>query len=778
MKPTTTLFTVLISLLSLSATFAQQQKNNDRPTVGLVLSGGGAKGVAHIGVLKYLEEKEIPVDYIVGTSMGALVGGLYAAGYSPLQIEEIFISQEFQAWINGIKDPKYNQYFAENEPNASWKSISFELDSSLNATFNSGLAEDLPLNFAIAKITARASQAAQNDFDSLFIPFRAMASEIFTQQEVILSKGQLGNAMRASMTIPFVYQPIKIDGKYYFDGGVYNNFPVDVCKKEFDPDIIIGVNVSSKVFEEYPKKNDDKLISQALLYSFLDRTNPDDVGPDGIYISPPTGDVSSMGFKNPKAVIDSGYMAATRLEDEILAKISTRVSCEEVAEKRNEFLLKQESIVISDIKLTGFSDKEKNFITSIFNKKNKDKLYLNDIKTGYYRLTSHQYFQNVYPNIVWDQDDQNYDLHLLANNRRNLRLDVGGNINISLPSEFYVGLNITHFNGLLMEHTVNGYAGGFYNSFHYNSRIYLNTFKRFYIAPTITINDWDYFKTTDAFSLNGKESDLLKRFDGSYGLELGMPLGTSQKLIFRAGYIFNNDSFFNRSFVTSQDAMDNMTFSGGAFSVNLQKDNWDEKQFPREGKKGEISLRMFNGVANYTPGTTSIIERPQTKNVNWAQAKITESSYYKLNKYLSIGQSFEAMASIQPEMFNYTSTLLYSPGYSPYPDSEFLFLKSFRSPLYMAGGAHMIVEPAKKLQIRGSFNLFVPLAKVTEVENQGYEITANEFNELRVSANAALIYFTPIGPVRANYSFYDDSGSRNNFFISFGYMLFNRKSTE
>ncbi|MEQ8531583.1 MAG: patatin-like phospholipase family protein, partial [Imperialibacter sp.] len=228
--------------------------------MALVLSGGGAKGLAHAGVIKALEENNIPIDYIVGTSMGSIVGGFYAAGHSADQIMEIALSQDIQNWVKGVIRDDYNYYYTQKDPDARWMSVELSLDSAFTASFSANIAEDHALNFALAEHLAQASRKAAYNFDSLFVPFRAMAAEVFTQQAVLLSDGNLSDALRASMTVPFFFRPIKFDGKYLFDGGIYNNFPVDIAIEEFKPDIIIGVNVASKVYTEYPSKEADHLV--------------------------------------------------------------------------------------------------------------------------------------------------------------------------------------------------------------------------------------------------------------------------------------------------------------------------------------------------------------------------------------------------------------------------------------------------------------------------------------------------------------------------------------
>ena len=230
--------------------------------VGLVLSGGAAKGLAHVGVLKALEENNIPIDYITGTSMGGLVGGMYAAGYSASEMEYIATSKDFQEWVSGNFEADFTYYYERKAVSAAIISLGLGLDSIFQARLRSNLINDIPLNFALLELTAQASINSNWNFDSLMIPYRCMIADVFSQQQIAVKNGSLGEAMRATMTVPYVFRPIKINGRYVFDGGLYNNFPVDVMRTDFNPDVIIGVNVSSKTFKEYPFKNDEEAISK------------------------------------------------------------------------------------------------------------------------------------------------------------------------------------------------------------------------------------------------------------------------------------------------------------------------------------------------------------------------------------------------------------------------------------------------------------------------------------------------------------------------------------
>src|SRR5688572_7640495 len=183
---------LIFLLLSITTATTRAQK------VGLVLSGGAAKGLAHVGVLKALEEHEIPIDYIVGTSMGGIIGGCYAAGMSPGQIEDMVLSDDFLGWVNGSPQTGYNYYYHQSEENPHFLKLNLSLDSILNLQLNTSLASDVSLNFALAEKMALASAISKHNFDSLFIPLRVVAADIFTQNEVILKSGNLSDAPRAS----------------------------------------------------------------------------------------------------------------------------------------------------------------------------------------------------------------------------------------------------------------------------------------------------------------------------------------------------------------------------------------------------------------------------------------------------------------------------------------------------------------------------------------------------------------------------------------------------
>lgn len=235
------IFTIIVLLLMTIQTMAA---GGDRPKVGLVLGGGGAKGAAEVGVLKVLEELEIPIDYIAGTSIGAIVGGLYACGFSADQLESLFREQEWLSLI-GNRNIAFENDILETHDGTTYL-FGFPITGKKKSHFDDDFVEGFGLlraeqvSYLLDSLTSRYNNIG--DFDKLPIPFRCVAVDINDQEEVIMNNCELELAMRASMAIPGVFKPVKWNGHTLVDGGMLNNLPVDVVK-QMGADIVIAIDL-------------------------------------------------------------------------------------------------------------------------------------------------------------------------------------------------------------------------------------------------------------------------------------------------------------------------------------------------------------------------------------------------------------------------------------------------------------------------------------------------------------------------------------------------------
>jgi NTE family protein len=742
--------------------------------VSLVLSGGGAKGLAHVGVLKALEENDIPLDDVVGTSMGGIIGGCYAAGLSPAQIEEIVLSEDFLRWINGLSERGYNYYYHLSDDNSHFIKFNLALDSTLSLQMNTTLASDVSLNFALAEKMAQASAISKNNFDSLFVPFRVVTSDIFTQNQVILSKGHLNDALRATQTVPFFYTPIRVEGKYLFDGGIYNNFPVDVAQKEFHPDVIIGVNVSSKIYAEYPFDKDDKLISNSLLYMLLDKSDPGEIPENGIYIQPNLTAYTSLDFGKVKSMIDSGYAQTIRQVEEIKAKISGRVSCDEMAAKRNQFHNKNYPLIFGGVSYKGYNSKQRKYINRIFhyNPQRPCNLTFQDVKRSYFRLVSEHYFGNAYPNIVFDSTKRNFNFQLTRRAQKNFQVDFGGVIATRDISNIFLGLNYFHFGSTLLHAYVGFNTGNFYRSAVSKLRIDLPF--QFYIEPELVINEWNYLANNDF--LQQISPTVLKRFDRKYGLKIGWPISNSFRGYVGIDGLFNTDHYGNNEYFVSTDTLDQLRVNGYKGSFNLSTNNLNRKQYASEGKAYSLTLNYFNTVERYTPGNTSLIDGYHKDNHQWFRLKFTAEQYFRTG-WFSTGYLAEIVVSNQQPFANYFGTIINAPAFLPLQDSRTLLLQNFRAFNYFAGGIRNVFSINKRIDIRLEGYLFKPAEYLMQGSHQEVVKTSNLDKLFFVSTVGAVLH-SPIGPVSLSVNYYDDKENQFGVLLHVGYLLFNKHNID
>ena len=400
---------LLLSLIFVFIVFllnAQEKQNTDRPKIGLVLSGGGAKGMAHVGILRYMEKAGIRPDFIVGTSMGSVVGGLYALGYSADELEEIILNIDWDILITnrvGFNDiafeekEYYNRYLVEL-PVIEGK-----------VSLPSGLIHGQMLSETLHYYTWPANNIA--DFDDFPIPFRCITTDVKTGEGIVLKGGYLHDALRASIAIPTFFTPFDMDSTLVVDGGVVNNFPVDVVK-EMGADIVIGVNVGDEDFVD-PKEIGSfsgilMQIAMSKSYSRL-RQNIKDTD---IYIKPDLKNYSTGSFSKFREILELGDLAgqkhAQRFKD-LADSLGVFVETPGIG-------LEVEPITISDIDVRGnylFSDV---LIKSKLNIKEGETVSRRELREGMSRVFGINGFYNVDYSLIKIHDD-GYRLVIRANEK-------------------------------------------------------------------------------------------------------------------------------------------------------------------------------------------------------------------------------------------------------------------------------------------------------------------------------------------------------------------------
>lgn len=374
-------FVILFLFLSVLG-FSQENQEKDLK-VGLVLSGGGAKGLAHIGALKAIEKSGIRIDYIGGTSMGAIIGALYASGYSPDQLDSIFSETNFNKLIQD-EIPRKTKSFHEKKGSEKYAVVLPFDDFKLGLP--SALSGGQNVYNLLAKLTTHIDVT---DFSELPIPFFCVATNVETGEEVILDKGCLPLAVAASGALPSLFKPVIIDDQVLIDGGVVNNYPIrEVRAKGMDK--IIGIDVQDSLKSREDLQSAFRILMQINNY----RTINDMVekrGETDIYVHPDIRDFSVVSFDDGQRIIKSGETATS----EFISELEEIAKQQKPASKREVKFLKQDTIHLNDVEIIGNENFSRSYILGKLGVKTPMKLSYSDFGDGVNALSATGNFDGI-----------------------------------------------------------------------------------------------------------------------------------------------------------------------------------------------------------------------------------------------------------------------------------------------------------------------------------------------------------------------------------------------
>jgi NTE family protein len=366
---------LLVVLLVSTMLQAQNGTNNtSRLKVGVVLGGGGARGASHIGVLKYIEEMGIPVDYVAGTSMGSIIGGFYALGYTPEELTDLIAGINWSEYIGNKNDRTMMSYEMRRRNSTTLFDVPFNDESFFNQDPNAKFISQLPSayvnNSSLVNLFNDLCVGYQEemDFNDLPIPFACVATDLVTGKEMVLRSGNVPTAMRASMAIPGLFSPVKIGKMVLVDGGLVNNFPADVLR-EMGADIIIGVEVTSTKDITSDDLNSLPQVLTRLVTNTTSAKRVDNREMCDVHIIPDMSGFGMLSFE-PEAIdimVSRGYERASEFHDQLLA-IKQAVDSSaggpvsktlQAARAKN---LSQEPVLIRSINIDNVSDRESRWL--------------------------------------------------------------------------------------------------------------------------------------------------------------------------------------------------------------------------------------------------------------------------------------------------------------------------------------------------------------------------------------------------------------------------------
>ena len=416
-------------------------------SVGVVMSGGGAKGLYHIGVLQALEESGIPIDYVSGTSMGSIIAGMYAAGYSPEEMRRIVASGVVKQWVSGRIDPSYLPYYRRNTGTPIFLSIRLNMkdhpDDPNASRFRlpSYLISSNQIDLALADLFGPATTASRRDFDSLMVPFLCVASDMNTRRPVVLRKGDMGEAIRSSMSIPLAFKPMKIDTMLLYDGGIYDNFPWEPLDKEFHPDFLIGSKCTSG---NNDITENSSLVDQAFSLA-MNKTNYDMPEGRSLMINRAVN-VSMLDFNSADSIIEAGYRDALAQIPALREKIHRIVTPEEIRTKRAAFREKCPPIIFDDYEFEGLTHAQTAYVRDVMRLDDtydgrQRQMSFPEFRDDFFSVIGNDEFSVEYPKFRYDPLRERYSVKLKMSARENLRFLIGGNISSTAFNQAFIGFD-------------------------------------------------------------------------------------------------------------------------------------------------------------------------------------------------------------------------------------------------------------------------------------------------------------------------------------------------
>lgn len=741
--------------------------SNSRETVGLVLSGGGAKGVAHIGVIKALEDNDIPVDYVTGTSMGAIIGSLYSCGWTPQQMLDLILSPNFKYWSSGTINRKDEFFVSLTRPTPKWISFNPQHNDSTNLFSHiipTSLINPIPMNLEFLELFSPYTEQCHENFNNLFVPFRCVTSDVYHKHKIVLGSGSLGDAVRASMSFPLVFRPIEIDGVLVYDGGIYDNFPVDVMREDFHPDFIIGVSVSGPDGKPEPGN-----IYSQLEDMIIQNNNYNLPADEGVKIQVPVLNFGVLAWNDSQEIYEIGYKTGLSMVDSIKKRLPAREPLDQVNQRRKEFASQTPVVTFDSIKITGASPSQAKYLKSLFEgKKEKDKpfqpLNLEQVKDGYYRAVTEGKLYNLLPQAKFEPDGKNV-LLLEASVKRPWDIGVGGWITSSTNSMLYLtgGYHTLDFHSLSVD--LGGWLGQSYYGIQLRGKVALSSTNPSYLELEGVLNRQKYYNKEILFYESDNPSFVDNRQD-FVRLKYSWAITRPAKGYVSLTYGREQDTYFpNINSDYFRLYKDRNVYHIAALRGEVELNTLNNLMYPSEGKEWN-----FNFIFGHEESQLRIYE---AEKLNQWQHHFTGSiellwkHYFTLHKKFSLGGMANGLVTFTKLYQDYTSTLAHSYAFAPTPATKNYFNQGFRNPSYLAVGLIPIWNPFNRAQLRGNVYAYCPI-KYVAPNSAGMAVYDGWFKKAKFIAEIDAVYNFPFASfsVYANYLSYPKNNW--NFGINFG----------
>jgi NTE family protein len=565
---------VLFFIFIFSQNIFSQETIKSRPKIGLVLSGGGAKGFAHIGVIKVLEKAGVKIDYIGGTSVGSVIGALYASGYNATQLDSIFRDTDFNNLITDYI-PRSSKNFYEKR-NDELYAFSLPVNN-----FKVGIPLSLSKGMFNYNLINRLTKHVReiHDFNKLPIPFLCMATDIETGQQVVLNKGYLAKALLASSAFPSIFSPVELDGKLLVDGGVSNNFPIDEIRK-LGADIIIGVDVQDEIKDRSSLNDATKILVQINNLQMIEKMKANKAATD-IYIKPEVNQYGIISFDAIEEIINKGEKAANDQLDKI-KKLSNPIE----NYKKEKLNVGNDSLHIKYININFLPNYTRSYVLGKLGFNANSKIVYDDLRIGTDNLSATQNFKSITYTIDKNNNHDDLNINLVESSQTTL-LKFGLHFDGLFKSAFLINLTEKK---VLSKNDVAFVDVGVGDNFRYNFEYYIdngfhwsfgikskftgftrnvptNFLSNYTIQSGINALNIEYLDFTNQAYV---QTVSFQKFLFGIGIE-NKSLKISSETISNTNTVIHNNSYWSAFESLKYDSFDNKYFPkrGWAFSTNM-----------------------------------------------------------------------------------------------------------------------------------------------------------------------------------------------------------------
>ena len=746
--------------------------------VGLVLSGGGAKGAAHIGVIKAFEENEIPIDYITGTSIGAIIGSLYAMGYTPDEMLQLMLSKEFGYWQTGTVEDDYMYYFRKPDPTPEMAHFSIDMSDSLQIKTNflpQSLINPIQMNQAFMALYAQATAKAAWNFDNLFVPFRCIGSDIYNKKPVIFKNGDLGEAVRISMTFPLFFKPVWKDSVPMFDGGIYDNFPVKTMKEDFHPDFIFGVALSTG--KSKPSNNPYNQIETMI----MQETNYEVDEEDGMIIRFNMPDVSLLDFQKANEIMEMGYKRTMSLIDSIKGRVHRRMPLDSLNLRRKQYKESLPPLVFKNIYITGVSESQQKYIESQLHRDINQEFSMEEFKRAYFKMLAYSKIKEIKPTAIYNRKTRRFDLYLDVQIKDEINIGFGGNVSSHQANQLFLGLGYRYLGRYAADLNANAQVGNSFSGVMLDGRFYLQTKVPTYLGWQGVFSEKRYSESQSLFYEDVVPA-IIRQQELYMKLKMGFPFLGQAKAEIGLAYGRLKDSYLQTASLSfPQASFDHSQYNLFVGSLSLEQNTLDAKLHPIKGKQIFMNAFYATGKEYYEPSTTSsALEKVDGKTHSWLQIKGRWNQYQEINNLFNLGYLAELVISSKNLMSNYTASVLQAPAFTPTPHSQIVFNEAFRANQYVALGLSPILKFSKLLHFRLDMYGFAPLYEIqkeTPADNQAIGIAhyGQFMRSFQYMGEASLVFRLPFLSISLYANGYSTPKSNFNFGLNIGYLIFNPK---